>query len=150
MGCSHDIGICTFTTRGDGGQLIPRCFAAAFDRCMGRVNCCQHDQHWKYEFSHSAVFLSKSGRILSLVATFTNKKAHDLHRGPFQIHEAVVAYSPSRSLSAAPRMSPSEAPESDEPNCLTASFSSAISKALIDRLTLRFFLSNKMTRASIF
>ncbi len=29
-------------------------------------------------------------------------------------------------------MSPSEAPESDEPNCSMASFSSAISSALID------------------
>ena len=34
-------------------------------------------------------------------------------------------------------MSPSEAPESDEPYCSTASFSSAISRALIDRPSLR-------------
>ena len=38
----------------------------------------------------------------------------------------------SRALSAAPRMSPSEAPESAEPYCAIASFSSATSSALID------------------
>src|SRR5699024_10853236 len=36
-------------------------------------------------------------------------------------------------FSAAPRISPSEAPESELPYCSTASFSSAISRALIDR-----------------
>jgi hypothetical protein len=45
-------------------------------------------------------------------------------------------------------MSPSDAPESDEPNWATACFSSAISSALIDRPTLRSFLSNWVTRAS--
>ena len=39
-------------------------------------------------------------------------------------------------------MSPSEAPESDEPYCATASFSSAISSALIETLTLRALASN--------
>ena len=47
----------------------------------------------------------------------------------------------SRFFSAAPRMSPSEAPESVEPYWATASFSSAISSALIDTCSLRVFLS---------
>ena len=38
-------------------------------------------------------------------------------------------------------MSPSEAPESDEPYCATASFSSAISRALIESPILRPDLS---------
>jgi hypothetical protein len=42
---------------------------------------------------------------------------------------------------AAPRMSPSEAPESEEPNCSMASFSSAISSALTDSETRRAALS---------
>ena len=46
-----------------------------------------------------------------------------------------------RFFSAAPRMSPSEAPESVEPYWATASFSSAISSALIDTVSLRVFLS---------
>ena len=37
-------------------------------------------------------------------------------------------------------MSPSEAPESDEPNCATASFSSAISSALIESGDLAILL----------
>src|SRR5580700_6798961 len=56
---------------------------------------------------------------------------------------------PVRFLSAAPRMSPSDAPESDEPYCATASFSSEISRALIDRPTLRVVLSKLVTSASI-
>src|SRR5690606_8892543 len=49
---------------------------------------------------------------------------------------------------AAPRMSPREAPESADPYCSTASFSSRISMALIDRPTLRPALSNWVTSAS--
>jgi hypothetical protein len=45
-------------------------------------------------------------------------------------------------FSAAPRMSPSDAPASVEPNCATASFSSAISSALIEMPIRRVFLSN--------
>jgi len=52
-------------------------------------------------------------------------------------------------FSAAPRMSPSDAPESEEPYCWTASFSSAISRALIDRPSLRFLVSALVTRTSI-
>ncbi len=37
-------------------------------------------------------------------------------------------------------MSPSDAPESVEPNCATASFSSAISSALMETVTLAVFL----------
>src|SRR4051812_20218759 len=37
------------------------------------------------------------------------------------------------SLSAAPRMSPSDAPESDDPYCATACFSSAICSALTEK-----------------
>jgi hypothetical protein len=44
-------------------------------------------------------------------------------------------------LSAAPKMSPSEAPLSVEPYWATASFSSAISSALIETCSLRDFLS---------
>src|SRR5690606_23387518 len=51
-------------------------------------------------------------------------------------------------LSAAPRMSPSEAPESVEPYWATASFSSAISSALIDTVTRPDFLSSWVMRAS--
>src|SRR5690606_34280677 len=53
-------------------------------------------------------------------------------------------------FSAAPRISPSEAPESVEPYWATASFSSAISSALIETVILRVFLSNWVTRASTF
>src|ERR1700704_2994547 len=56
----------------------------------------------------------------------------------------------SRFLSAVPRMSPSVAPESEEPYCAMASFSSATSSALIETCTLRAFLSNWITRASTF
>ena len=55
---------------------------------------------------------------------------------------------PSALFRAAPRMSPSEAPESDEPYCATASFSSAISSALIDTETLRALASTWVTTAS--
>ena len=48
---------------------------------------------------------------------------------------------PVRFLRAAPRMSPREAPESEEPYCATASFSSLISRALIESETLRVDLS---------
>ena len=51
-------------------------------------------------------------------------------------------------FSAAPRISPSDAPESDEPNCSTASRSSAISRALIDRPRRRERLSILVTRTS--
>src|SRR5258706_13245667 len=49
---------------------------------------------------------------------------------------------------AAPRMSPRLAPESDEPYCATASFSSATSRALIERPILRPALSAEVTSAS--
>ncbi|MFT7523183.1 MAG: hypothetical protein ACI92A_001040 [Candidatus Paceibacteria bacterium] len=57
-------------------------------------------------------------------------------------------YSVSWLFSAAPRISPSEAPESDDPYCSTASFSSAISRALIERPRRREALSMLVTRAS--
>src|SRR6185312_322276 len=47
------------------------------------------------------------------------------------------SFSAPRRLSAAPRMSPRLAPESDEPYSAIAFFSSSNSRALIDRLTLR-------------
>ena len=47
-------------------------------------------------------------------------------------------------------MSPSEAPESAEPYWAMASFSSAISSALIDTETLRALRSNRVMRASTF
>src|SRR4029077_16332242 len=53
-------------------------------------------------------------------------------------------------LSAVPRMSPSVAPESEEPYCAIASFSSATSSALIETCTLWVRRSNWMTRASTF
>ena len=49
---------------------------------------------------------------------------------------------------AAPRISPSDAPESAEPYCATASFSSAISSALIESVTRREPRSIFVTRAS--
>src|SRR5207244_5709334 len=60
------------------------------------------------------------------------------------------AYLSVRCLSAVPRMSPKVAPESEEPYCAIASFSSATSSALIETCTLRAFLSNWITRASTF
>ncbi len=47
-----------------------------------------------------------------------------------------------RCLRAAPRISPSEAPESEDPYWAMASFSSATSSALIDTATLRVLRSN--------
>src|SRR5207253_6674236 len=58
------------------------------------------------------------------------------------------AYLSVRCLSAVPRISPSVAPESEEPYCAMASFSSATSSALIETCTLRAFLSYWITRAS--
>lgn len=49
---------------------------------------------------------------------------------------------------AAPRMSPSEAPESEDPNFSMASFSSIISRALIETATRRAALSTLVTWAS--
>jgi len=57
-------------------------------------------------------------------------------------------YSESWLFSAAPRISPNDAPESEDPYCSTASFSSAISRALIDRPRRRAPLSMLVTRAS--
>ena len=51
---------------------------------------------------------------------------------------------------AAPRMSPRLAPESDEPYSAMACFSSSISRALTDRVTLRAPFSIRVTLASIF
>src|ERR1700722_7496831 len=51
-------------------------------------------------------------------------------------------------LRAAPRISPRLAPESEEPYCSTASFSSEISRALMESETLRVFLSRLVTSAS--
>src|SRR3569833_74328 len=53
-------------------------------------------------------------------------------------------------LRAAPRMSPRLAPLSEEPYCSPASFSSEISRALMERETLRLALSTLVTRASTF
>src|SRR5579875_1239982 len=53
-------------------------------------------------------------------------------------------------LIAAPRMSPRLAPESEEPNSAIARFSSSISRALIDRMTLRVARSIAVILASTF
>ena len=58
--------------------------------------------------------------------------------------------SPFALFRAAPRISPSEAPESVEPYWATASFSSAISSALIETETLRVLASTWVTTASNF
>src|SRR3546814_5373273 len=52
-------------------------------------------------------------------------------------------------FSASPRMSPSDAPESDEPYCATACFSSAICSALTEKFGF-FERSKPMTIASNF
>src|ERR1700740_2031451 len=52
-------------------------------------------------------------------------------------------------LSASPRMSPSDAPLSDEPYCATACFSSAICNALTEKLGF-FARSKPVTLASNF
>ena len=57
--------------------------------------------------------------------------------------------SPLRAFSASPRMSPSEAPQSDEPYCSTACFSSAIWRALTEKLGF-FERSKPITIASSF
>src|SRR5258706_11511918 len=49
---------------------------------------------------------------------------------------------------AAPRISPRLAPLSDEPNCATASFSSEISRALMESETFRLPFSTPLTRAA--
>src|SRR4051794_5425632 len=46
----------------------------------------------------------------------------------------LVGFPACASLRAAPRISPSEAPESDEPYCATACFSSEICSALTEKL----------------
>ena len=51
-------------------------------------------------------------------------------------------------FNASPRMSPSDAPELTEPYCATASFSSAISSALIERPIRRDFESKLVIIAS--
>ena len=56
----------------------------------------------------------------------------------------------SRAFSAAPRMSPSEAPELAEPYWAIASFSSATSSALMETAILRARRSNWVMRASTF
>src|SRR6185437_3390054 len=72
-----------------------------------------------------------------------------LHRCRGRPHSSSFS-APARCLSAAPRMSPSEAPESAEPYCASASFSSATSSALIETPTLWVLRSNWVTRASTF
>src|SRR5674536_33172 len=71
-----------------------------------------------------------------------SKKGPGRNRGPIDEDEKAKPYLSVRCLSAVPRMSPSVAPESEEPYCAMASFSSATSSALIDTCTLRAFLSN--------
>src|SRR5216684_9334114 len=74
------------------------------------------------------------------------KKGPGRNRGPVLIDTRKrEAYLSLRCLSAVPRMSPSVAPESEEPYCAMASFSSATSSALIETCTLRAFLSNWIT-----
>src|SRR6188474_3067612 len=58
------------------------------------------------------------------------------------------ALSLSARLSAVPRISPKVAPESEEPYWAMASFSSAISSALIETEISRVLRSNWVTRAS--
>src|SRR6516162_6072274 len=79
----------------------------------------------------------------------SDKKGPGHKPGPFQpLRDGYL--SPPRFLSAVPRMSPSVAPESEEPYWAMASFSSATSSALMETCTLRAFLSNWITRASTF
>ena len=53
-------------------------------------------------------------------------------------------------LKAAPKISPREAPESDEPYSFIAFFSSAASRDFTDKVSFRFAVSTCMTFASIF
>src|SRR5205823_10762310 len=78
-----------------------------------------------------------------------HKKGPGRNRGLMSQTDKLGAYL-SRFLSAVPRISPSVAPESEEPYCAMASFSSATSSALIETCTLRAFLSNWITRSSTF
>src|SRR6185312_5194745 len=79
------------------------------------------------------------------------KKGRTATCAPQYLAKSNEAYSSSFFVfffSAAPRMSPRAAPESDEPNCATASFSSATSRALIEAETLRLALSTWVTITS--
>src|SRR3569623_566717 len=78
------------------------------------------------------------------------QKSPGLRRGFDVWRTERFAYLLARFLSAVPRMSPSVAPESEEPYCAMASFSSATSSALIDTWPLRAFLSHWITRAPTF
>src|ERR1700733_8420871 len=66
------------------------------------------------------------------------------------LYSSASSLSSSLRLSAVPRISPSVAPESEEPYCAIASFSSATSSALIETETRRVRRSKRVTRASTF
>ena len=77
-------------------------------------------------------------------AAGTKKGAWKTHAPHFQrLRRKAWPYSSSERFPfrAAPRMSPSEAPESEEPYWATASFSSEISRALMESEILRLALS---------
>ena len=81
------------------------------------------------------------------------KKGRPLRGRPFEDRLERRAYSSSSSffwarLSAAPRMSPRLAPESDEPKSAIAFFSSSSSRALTDSTTRRDALSMLVILAS--
>ena len=106
-------------------------------------------------------FLSSSKILLSAISIINpNAIKSNANKNPFllalffacsktsasmDIYQLLLSWS----LSAAPRMSPKEAPESVDPYCSTASFSSANSNALIDRLNFLEDLSKLTTLASI-
>src|SRR6202011_3497786 len=79
-----------------------------------------------------------------------NQKGPGRNRGPVLFEKKKQAYLLVGGFGGGPGMSPRVAPESEEPYCAMASFSSATSSALIETCTLRAFLSNWITRASTF
>ena len=78
---------------------------------------------------------SKNGHGVTSISSSQNKNT--LRRQRVLMRSCCLGLS--SPFSAAPKMSPNDAPESDEPYCSTASFSSAISRALIDTPNLRVF-----------
>ena len=75
---------------------------------------------------------SATGTDSALIASL---RAQDTVRESLRLRPRYSFFSVAR-LSAVPRMSPSVAPESDDPYWAIASFSSATSSALIDTVTL--------------
>src|SRR5262249_44171732 len=76
------------------------------------------------------------GRIKQTQLWQTASKRRRCALSSSRYSSVLSAFSPAR-LSAVPRMSPRVAPESEEPYCAIASFSSCTSSALIETETLR-------------